>query len=193
MVIFSAIALILMDMFFSIGVLLAAILVVRWVLLPLGNLIRYLATSRELARHRERAVLTSAMAAVFLFVAFGLVKMPDRCRIEGVVEPRDYSVIHMKTAGFVRSGSRFRHQNRTGWTGLVNASSPELEAKRDQLLAEYRRLQVNRQSAQTQEAAATQIMDEKIAAFEEKIARTRTGIGGADADFAHTGDLGGAG
>ena len=171
-VIFSAIALLLMDMFFSIGVLLTAILVVRWVLLPLGNFIRYLATGSELTRHRERALLTSALAVCFLFVTFGLVKMPDRCRVEGVVEPREYAVIHMKTAGFVRqaldSGAR------TGPDGpeLIDAASPELEAKRDGLLAEYRRLQVTRQSAQTKEAAAAQIMDEKIAALEEQIERT---------------------
>ena len=170
-VIFAAIALILMDMFFSIGVLLTAILVVRWVLLPLGNFIRYLVTGRELARHRERAVLTSALAACLFFVAFGLVKMPDRCRVEGVVEPREYAVIHMKTAGFVRqaldSGAR------TGPDGpeLIDAASPELEAKRDGLLADYRRLQVTRQSAQTKEAAAAQIMDEKISALEEQIQR----------------------
>ncbi len=172
-IIVAAIALFLMDMFFSMGMLLVVILVVRWVVLPLGNFLRYLATSSELVRCRERAVLTSAVAVCFLFIAFGLVRMPDRCRVEGVVEPREYSVIHMKTAGFVRhfldSGTR------TGPDGpeLIHAASPELEAKRDQLLAEYRRLQVNRQSARTKEAATTQIMDEKIIAFEEQIERTR--------------------
>jgi putative peptide zinc metalloprotease protein len=172
-IIVAAIALFLMDMFFSIGMLLVVILVVRWVVLPLGNFLRYLATSSELVRCRERAVLTSAVAVCFLLIAFGLVRMPDRCRVEGVVEPREYSVIHMKTAGFVRhfldSGTR------TGPDGpeLIHAASPELEAKRDQLLAEYRRLQVNRQSARTKEAATTQIMDEKIIAFEEQIERTR--------------------
>ena len=172
-IIVAAIALLLMDMFFSIGMLLVAILVVRWVVLPLGNFLRYLATSSELVRYRDRAVHTSALTVCFLFIAFGLVRMPDRCRVEGVVEPREYSVIHMKTAGFVRkfldSGAR------TGPDGpeLIHAASPELEAKRDQLLAEYRRLQVNRQSAQTKEAAAAQIMDEKITALEEQIGRTR--------------------
>jgi putative peptide zinc metalloprotease protein len=172
-VIFSAIALILMDMFFSIGVLLTAILVVRWVLLPLGNFIRYLATARELVRYRERAVLTSAVAACFLFVTFGLVKMPDRCRVEGVVEPREYAVIHMKTAGFVRQALDSGARTGPDGPGLIDAASPELEAKRDGLLAEYRRLQVTRQSAQTKEVAAAQIMDEKIAALEEQIERTR--------------------
>ena len=102
LVILIAIAFYLMNMFFSIGILLAAILFVQWVLLPSGNFIRYLATSRELVRHRARAVFTSAMAICFLLFTFGLVRVPDRCRVEGVVEPREYAVIHMKTAGFVQ-------------------------------------------------------------------------------------------
>lgn len=171
-VIFAAIALFLMDMFFSIGVLLSAILVVRWVLLPVGSFIRYLVTGRELVRHRERALLTSALAVCFLFVTFGLVKMPDRCRVEGMVEPREYSVIHMKTAGFVRQALDSGARTGPEGPGLIDATSPELEAKRDRLLAEYRRLQVTRQSAQTKEAAAAQIMAEKISALEEQIERT---------------------
>ena len=170
-VVFSAIALILMGKFFSIGVLLAAILVARWLLMPLVNLIRYLATSHELARHRERAMFTSAMFVFFLFLAMGLVRMPDHCRIEGVVEPRDYSVIHMKTAGFVQQVLDSGTKAGPDGLALVEATSPELETKQDQLLAELRQLQIKRQFAQTQEAAATQIVEEKIAAFEEKVSR----------------------
>ncbi len=175
-VIVAAIAFYLMGMFFSIGMLLVAILVVRWVVLPLGKFLHYLATSSELVRCRERAICTSALAVCFLVIVFGLVRMPDRCRVEGVVEPRDYAVIHVKTAGFVRqfldSGARIGSDG----PELIRAFSPELEAQRDQLLAEYRRLQVNRQSAQTKEAAAAQIMDEKITALEEQIERTQLKI-----------------
>lgn len=172
-VVFSAIALILMGKFFSIGVLLAAILLARWLLTPLVNLVRYLATSHELARHRERAILTSAMAGFFLFLTVGLIRMPDRCRIEGMVEPRNYSVIHMKTSGFVRQVLDSGAKAGPDGPALIEASSPELEAKHDALLAEFRQLQIKRQFARTKEAAATQIVEEKIAAFEEKIARIR--------------------
>ncbi len=173
LIILFAIALVLMDMFFSIGTLLAGILSIRWVVLPLGRLIRYLATDRELARHRKRAISTSALAFSVAFVAVGLIRMPDRCRAEGVVEPCQYAVVHMPTAGFVEdvlaSGTR------TGSHGplLITASSPELETKAKRLRAEYRRLQINRQAAQTQEAAAAQILEEKIDALEEQIQRVQ--------------------
>ncbi len=172
----AAIALVLLNMFFSIGVLLAAILVVRWGVLPLGNLLRYLTTGHELVRHRQRAVLTSALSVFFLLAVVGLVNMPDRCRVEGMVEPRNFAVMHVKTPGFVRhvldSGTS------TGPAGpvLVRAFSSELEMKRDQLLADHSRLQVHRQSAQTKEPAEAQIMDEKIAALGEQLARTQTAL-----------------
>ena len=171
LVVFSAIALVLMGKFFSIGVLLAAILIGRWVLLPPGRLIRYLATSRELVRHRKRAVLTSAAAAFLVFAAVGCVRMPDRSRVEGVIDPRDYSVIHMQTAGFIEQVLESGQPVGPDGPAVVKATSPELTAKRDRVRAELRRLRVGRQTAQTRDAAAAQIMKEKMAAFEEQVAR----------------------
>ncbi|UCG14126.1 MAG: PqqD family peptide modification chaperone [Deltaproteobacteria bacterium] len=169
--VFSAIILFLRDKFFAIGVIFGAIMLTGWVLIPVGKVIRYLATSHALDRVRVRAVLTSLVGVLSLFIAVGHVTVPDRCRIEGVVEPVELAVIHMKTAGFVcnflDSGAK------TGPDGptLIEAWSPKLEAQRDQLLAELRQLQVNRQSAQTREAAAAQILEEKIAALEDQIER----------------------
>jgi hypothetical protein len=163
----------LMNMFFSVGILLATALGIRWALLPLIRFIRYLATSRELVRCRDRALGTSALAGLVLLAAVGLVKVPDRCRVEGVVEPSEYAVVHMKTAGFVESV--LDSGTRTGPQGplLMTASSPELETRQAQLTAEYRQLCVHRQAAQIKEAAAAQIMDEKITALEEKMERNR--------------------
>ncbi len=173
-VILFAIAFVLMDMFFSIGTLLAGILAVRWVLMPLGRFILFLSTSRELARHRPRAILTSVCTSAILLTIIGLVPMPDRCRAEGVVEPCDYTVVHVQTPGFVETV--LASGTRTGPKGpaLLSAASPELEARQARLEAEYRRLRVKRQAVQTREAAGVQIMDEKIAALEEQIARARS-------------------
>ena len=174
LLILAAIALMLMNVVFVvIGSLLAAALAIRWLLIPLGRLIHYLCASPDLASCRPRAMLTSAMAAGSLFILLGLMHVPDRCRIEGVVEPVDYAVVHMNTTGFVdavlASGSR------TGPHGpaLLEASSPELDARLEQLQAERRKLELQRRTAQTKEMAAVQIMDEKIGALDEQIARMR--------------------
>ncbi len=174
--ILGAIALMLMNTFVTIGAVLVAVLVIRWLLMPATRFVRFLATSRELDRQRGRAVASSALCALVLFVAIGWVNLPDRCQIQGVVEPHDYAVIRMKTAGFVQgvldSGTRIEPDGAI----LVSANNPDQEAEKDQLLAEYRRLRIKRQSAQTKEAAAVQIVDEKIAALDEKIKRARQNL-----------------
>jgi putative peptide zinc metalloprotease protein len=170
-IVFAGIILFLGQTFFAIAVLAAAVMLSGWALIPLLNWIRYLGTSPELNRQRGRAVLTSTAAAVALILAVGLVRVPDRCRIEGVVEPSDYSVIHMQTAGFVRRYLDSGTQTGPDGPPLIEASSPDLETQRVRLLADLRQLQVHRQSAQTREAAQVQIMDEKMTALQEQIER----------------------
>jgi putative peptide zinc metalloprotease protein len=170
-IVFGGLILFLGQAFFAIGVLAAAALLAGSALVPLANLVRYLGTSHELGRQRLRAVGTSAAAAVALLAAVGFVRVPDRFRIEGVVEPKEYSVIHMPTAGFVHnvlaSGSRAGPDG----PALVEASNPGLETQRVKLTADLRQLQVGRQAAQTREPAQVQIVDEKMAALQEQIER----------------------
>lgn len=101
-----------------VGMVIAAILFFTWVVVPAGKLIRYLTTSRELIRVRPRAVATSILASAVLVTAVGLVNLPDRCRIEGVVEPANFAEIYIQTAGFVhtiqRSGTWIESKN-PGW------------------------------------------------------------------------------
>ena len=170
-VVFSAIILFLGGKLFAVGVLFAVIIAAVWVFVPAGKVIRYLATSHELDRVRVRAALTSLVAVLCLVGGVGLVRVPDRCRIEGVVEPCELALVHMETAGFVNNFLESGAKTGPDGAPLIEASSPELEAQRGQLLAEFRRLQVNRQFAQTQEPAAAQIIEEKIAALEEQVER----------------------
>ena len=170
-IVFAGMILFLGQTFFSIGVLAAVVIFTGWVLPPLVNVIRYLGTSHELDRQRMHALLTSATLGVALLFAVGLVQVPDRCRIEGVVEPKEYSVVHMQTAGFVRNVLDSGSKAGPDGPALIEASSPELETQRVRLRADLRQLQVNRQFAQTREAAQVQFMDEKLAALQEQIER----------------------
>lgn len=172
-VIMAAIAMMLMNLIPAVGTLLAAIMVVRWGLVPLGRMARYLLVSPDLITNRSRALTTTLAVGAVLCTAIGIVEQPDRFRIEGIVEPVDYSVVHMQTDGFVRTV--LASGTRTGPDGpsLLTAHSPELEARQEELLAEKKRLQLRRRSVQTRETAAVQIMDQKIIALEEKLARIR--------------------
>jgi putative peptide zinc metalloprotease protein len=170
-IVFSAIILFLASKFIVIGVAFALIMLIGWVLLPMGKALRYLVTSPELDRFRVRAVLTSSVSVLSLLIAFGLIRVPDRCLIEGVVEPVEFAAIHMETAGFVKHVLDSGVETGPDGPRLIAASNFELEAHHHELLAELHQLQIRRQLAQTREAAAAHIIEEKMAALEEQIQR----------------------
>lgn len=159
--------------FFMLGIGVGMFMVITWVLLPLGNLLRYLATATELVRVRTRAVATTVAIGMLLATGLGLWPVPDRLRIEGVVEPVSYAVIHMKTDGFIEDFLASGRQTGPQGPALISAASPVLESRFDQLAAELHRLQVQLKHARSQEPAAVQITKEKLAALGEQMERNQ--------------------
>jgi len=146
---------------------------VGWLLVPVGRFLYYLATSEELARHRPRAVGVTAAVTLLLVVTLGVLHLPDHRRVEGIVEPQGLSIVHAESDGFVTGC--LASQALVSPTGptLVTAVNPALAAEERRLLAERQALDVRRRQAVLEEVAAAQILDEQLAALDEKIARVR--------------------
>ncbi|MEA3368598.1 MAG: efflux RND transporter periplasmic adaptor subunit, partial [Planctomycetota bacterium] len=154
-----------------IGVLLAAGALTAWVLVPLGKWIHYLVSGGELVRTRGRAV-----AATFLFVAavvggLGLVPVPDRFYVEGVVEPDEMQVVHAGSDGFIETFLPSGREAEPDGEPLARGRNPTLESQHRRLLAKRRELAARRGAAMREEHAAVQIVDEQIEALRQKIAR----------------------
>ena len=161
------------DKLFMVGFILAVAATVAWVMVPLVKFVRYLATSGELIRTRGRAVLTTTLFFAAVLTLVGLIRVPDRFRAEGVVEPVRLAVVHAQVDGFLDdflpSGREVRL---TSDTPLVRMSNPALKAKHEQLLAERERLRVQRRKTQTEgNAAAMQYLDQAVQAIEEQVRR----------------------
>lgn len=172
MIVMWAIVLFVGDRLFIAGVIFGLTIFIVFLVAPLGKLFRYLATSRELERVRGRAVSTTFAAIAALLIAVGLVRAPDRFRIEGVLEPVEMAIIHAKTDGFVHGYLDSGAETGPHGPPVIEARNPELETQRDRFLAEMRQLLSRRQHAWTREAFEIQIIDEKIAALSEQIERT---------------------
>jgi len=146
--------------------------VVGWVIVPLVRFVRYLFTSEELARVRPRAVGSTLFAAIVLVGIVGLVPMPDRSRIEGIVEPRRLVGVYAEVDGFLKDHLRSGATVTPEGPVLVRAANPELEHGRLELLAERRRLAKQEDLAQARdERAACDAIREQRNALEEQIAR----------------------
>jgi len=149
----------------------AASAIIAWVIVPVGRFIRYLATSTELARTRGLA-MASVLGGLALTVGgLGILRVPDYCRVEGIVEPVALAIVHAESDGFVTSFLASEQQVTPGEQTLIEAVNPKLEAEKKSLLAELQGLQTKRRIAEMQETAAAQILTEHIDALQEKIAR----------------------
>ena len=159
--------------FFMLGIGVGMFMAITWLLLPLRNLLRHLAIAPELEGVRIRAVTATGAIGVLLATVVGLWPAPDRLRIEGVVEPVSYAIIHMKTDGFVEDFLASGRQTGPQGPVLISAASPVLKSRYDQLEAEYHRLQIQLKHARSREPAAVQITEEKLAAMQEQMDRSR--------------------
>jgi len=146
--------------------------IIAWVGVPVWKFFRYLFTSPELSRTRKQAIVSTAGALACLVLCLGMLKRPDYCRVEGIVEPVELVAVHAQSDGFVTGFLQSDRPVLPGREVLVEAANPELEAEKESLVAQRRALEIRRRIAETREIAASQILAEQIAALDEKIART---------------------
>ncbi len=121
------------DQLPQVGVPLAIVAVVTWVIVPIGKWIKYLANSPELARTRQRAALATVSFFLLIGVLFGAIPVPDRNAAQGVVEPRDVRGVFVLADGFLehtlRSSERVRERQ-----PLIEAENQQLVVQRASLV-----------------------------------------------------------
>jgi putative peptide zinc metalloprotease protein len=154
------------------GMILAAMAIVAWVLVPIGKFVHYLASNSELMRVRTRAMATSMMVPAVIVAALGFIPAPDRCTIEGVVEPVQMAVVYPAVEGFLVSYAPSGEVVTTNGAPLATLSDPRLVAEHKAWLAQKvsleGRLDVLRARG---DLATAQAVEEEIAAAKQKIKR----------------------
>ena len=113
-VLYGSIILLLADRVPAVGIAVALVAVVVWVVTPLWRLLTTLTGAPWLDGVRGRAVVTTALMAAAPVLLLGLIPAPDRVTIEGVVEaerlmevraPFDGEVVALHERGGVEAGS----------------------------------------------------------------------------------------
>lgn len=101
-IVFAGMLLFVADRFLILGIIMAAICAVSWVLTPIVRFINYLATSPQLDRIRPRAIAVSAACLAVILAIFGIVKFPSHFRAPGVLLARERTQVATDTAGYIR-------------------------------------------------------------------------------------------
>ena len=121
--IMTGITMFIANSLFILGVLFGISIIWGMAIKPLWKYFKYLAFSHELRYCRKRAYSITLTAIIALFSVLLLIDVPDRVRIEGIVEPVEmkivYSLYHgtllnSKTEGFCKKGdilAKFKNED----------------------------------------------------------------------------------
>ncbi len=126
-IVFSGVLLFVADRFLILGMLMAGVCAITWVLVPVGKYVNYLASSPRLDRVRPRAVAVTAGLAAGLTVLLGIIPFPYHFRAPGVVQAEQRTAVSTGVTGTVAQlltppGTAVKRDQ-----GLVLLSNPELE------------------------------------------------------------------
>jgi putative peptide zinc metalloprotease protein len=126
-IVFSGVLLFVADRFLIIGIVMAAVCLVSWAVVPVVRFVKYLAANPRLDRVRPRAIAVTAAIAAVLIVLLDGVPFPHSFRAPGVVMAVQRTQIANQTAGevaeLIASPGQFVKQGQP----LLRLKNPELE------------------------------------------------------------------
>lgn len=124
--VFGGILLFVADRFLFLGILMAAVCAISWILVPAGRLLYYLATSPRLERCRLRAVTVTAVGILGTLAFLQFVPLPSHFRAPGVLLAQDWSAVTTLSAGRVKSLLARPGQAVKAGEPLAELENPEL-------------------------------------------------------------------
>jgi putative peptide zinc metalloprotease protein len=178
-VVFAGIIFFVSTQYLLLGLLIALVCLISWLIIPAGKFIKYLSESPALQRNRSRAVLTTVGLAAALAAFLGAVPLPQSMRAPGVLQAETHAEVSAATAGGVaeirvESGTRVEPG-----TPLIALHNFELERELDTVLARQRELQVLWRQALHQsgrELAAIEQAQEALLARQQRLEARVAGL-----------------
>jgi putative peptide zinc metalloprotease protein len=172
-VVIWAIALILLERFFYVGLLAVTLLLAAWILVPLFGIFRYVFTSPRLQRVRFRAVTTSLALIGLAIGAVGFLPVPFRTGAEGVIWVPEDAVVRPSVDGFVeRVAVRPGAPVREGEI-LVVCRDPVLDARAHGLEARLRELKARYDEQRPVDLVKAGVIQEEMRYVQEDLGRVR--------------------
>lgn len=169
--VFGSILLFVADRLLLIGIIMAAVCAISWVLVPIGKLIKYLASDPKLDRVRPRAVGIVLAAVAVVIVLFQVIPFPHHFRAPGVVEARTWSQVVNQAPGalaelLVQPGTPVK----TGQP-IARFSNPELELALAAAHASKRETEARLLQAMRMETANLKPLRSVLESVEKRVAR----------------------
>ncbi len=172
-VIFTGILLFVADRFLILGLIMAVICIIGWIVVPLVKAARYLLFDPELDRHRPRALAVTGMVVIGILAFLQLVPFPSHFRAPGVLQAKHRSEIYASAPGvitevLVRSGANVE----AGQT-LVRLVNPELEQEHQRAEAGRAEVEARMLAAMDQDPSVMKPLTFQLESAEKVLERVR--------------------
>lgn len=102
-VVFGGILLFVADRFLLLGIVMAVVCFISWIIIPAARLVYYLGASPKLERSRPRAIAICASFAVVLIACLQFIPFPSHFRADGVLLAKQRASVATLVAGRVKA------------------------------------------------------------------------------------------
>jgi putative peptide zinc metalloprotease protein len=170
-IVFSGILLFVADRFLLIGILMAAVCAISWVMVPVIRFLKYLASSPNLERQRIRAVAVSTVGLAVLILAFNIIPFPNHFRAPGVLKSREWTEVVNESPGQVAallapSGARVNKGQ-----PLLRLANPPLELEMAAAKAAVEEVQARLRHARSDDTASLKPLQSRLESVEKRLLR----------------------
>lgn len=168
--VFTGIVLFVADKLFLAGLIMAAVCVFAWLVVPLTRLLTYIATGPHLARKRARVALVSLGTLGVVFGFLGVFPFPNHFRADGVLEAARFQLVANDASGYVVAVRTPPGATVQPGTPLFELADPELQFSIDSAEAERRETLAFMQRALDRQIAEIEPIQKRLDTIEQKIA-----------------------
>jgi putative peptide zinc metalloprotease protein len=170
-IVFGGILLFIADRFMLLGLIMAAVCAIAWIIKPIVGLIKYLASSPRLDRCRPRAIAVTGAIAAGLVLLLQFTPLPAHFRAPGVLRSPEESEVHNNTAGYLAEVLTKPGSTVTKGQPLLRIVNPELDLNLRSALATRDEIEAQILQAMEQQQANLRPLKSRLAAAQQNIAR----------------------
>ncbi len=176
-IVFAGILLFVADQFLILGILMAVMGIVGWLVAPLVKFVNYLLTSAELDRVRSRAIGSTVFLLGGLILFLGVVPFPSYFRVQGLVQAVGRRDLVVGAPGWVVEASAISDREVRKGTLLLRLENPDLVSTETSLVARVAATRARLRLARTGDPGEIEALESRLALVIEQLVRVRDDLG----------------
>ena len=172
-IVYGGIILFVADRFLLAGLLMAAVCIFSWGVVPAARFINYISSSPKLAKTRIRAIAVSLTAVGIILFVLGAIPFQNSFRAPGILEAKNYLQVASTTSGQLIEILSENGSHVNPGTPLVQLVNPELDIEISLVRAQRKEVvALLHQSSVIDEDRTRDALQKRLSTLDDKLQKT---------------------